>query len=241
MPIRAYWRCWGRYHNLSGMTSDYDLTPGEQHVANKFHELYYLKRMGPGNHRIWEQIRWMGYPVLKTPADLWIYQEIMHEVKPDLVIETGTHLSGSALFFAHMMDIIGKGKIVSIDITEQPIRARHPRISYLLGSSVDSGIVETVAKLREASTTCLVVLDSDHSKHHVKQELALYSPFVSVGSYLVVEDSNINGHPIYPTFGPGPYEAITEFLREDPSFEPDKSREKFLVSWNPQGYLRKTR
>jgi cephalosporin hydroxylase len=86
----------------------------------------------------------------------------------------------------------------------------------------------------------MVILDSDHSQAHVAKELELFAPLVSVGQYLVVEDSNINGHPVYPSFGPGPYEAIEQFLRQNVSFSPDKSREKFLVSWNPNGYLRRT-
>jgi cephalosporin hydroxylase len=222
------------------MTKEYDLTEDEQRIADRFHELYYDKRVGPGQHRIWEQTKWMGYPVLKTPADLWNYQEILHEVKPDLVIETGTYASGTTLFLAHVMDIIGKEKIVSIDVKELSVRASHPRISYLLGSSVDAAVVDAASKHRESVASCLVILDSDHSKEHVQRELALFSSFVSVGSYLIVEDSNVNGHPVYPTFGPGPYEAIEDFLRDDQSFEVDKSREKFLVSWNPRGYLRKT-
>lgn len=223
------------------MATEYDLTPEEQAIADRFHELYYDKRAGPGHHRIWEQTKWMGYPVLKTPADLWNYQEILHEVKPDLVIETGTFASGTTLFLAHIMDIIGKGAIVSIDIKELSLRARHPRISYLTGSSADPKVAEAAAEHRGAGTVCMVILDADHSKEHVAHEMALFSPLVSVGSYMIVEDSNVNGHPVYPSFGPGPFEAIEEFLAKDPSFEPDKSREKFLVSWNPRGYLRKIR
>jgi cephalosporin hydroxylase len=221
------------------MSKEYDLTPEEQLIADRFHDLYYSKRMGPGHHRIWEQTKWMGYPVLKTPADLWIYQEILWEVKPDLVIETGTFASGTSLFIANMMDLIGKGRVVSIDIQVLSLRARHERITYLTGSSTDPAIARSAAAHAVPGESCLVILDSDHTQAHVAQELTLLAPLVSVGSYLIVEDSNINGHPIYPSFGPGPYEAIGEFLKNHPSFVPDKSREKFLVSWNPNGYLRR--
>jgi cephalosporin hydroxylase len=221
------------------MTTDYDLGPDEREIADRFHELYYTKRVGPGRHLIWEQTKWMGYPVLKTPADLWIYQEILFEVKPDLVIETGTYASGTTLFLAHLMDLMGKGRVVSIDVQELSVRARHERITYLTGSSADPLVARAAAAHVVPGKTCLVILDSDHSRAHVAQELLLFAPFVSVGSYLIVEDSNVNGHPVYPSFGPGPYEAISEFLREHPSFVPDKSREKFLVSWNPNGYLRR--
>ncbi|MEY4668954.1 MAG: hypothetical protein RL518_1653 [Pseudomonadota bacterium] len=221
------------------MSTEYELTPDEQEIADQFHELYYTKRVGPGSHRIWEQTKWMGYPVLKTPADLWIYQEILFETKPDLVIETGTYASGTTLFIAQMMDLIGKGRVVSIDVQELSLRARHERITYLTGSSADPLIAQAAAAHKASGETCLVILDSDHTQSHVAQELKLFAPLVSIGSYLIVEDSNVNGHPVYPSFGPGPYEAVTEFLREHPSFIPDKAREKFLVSWNPNGYLRR--
>lgn len=222
------------------MAHEYDLSPNERETADRFHQLYYDKRLGPGNHRIWEQTRWMGFPVLKTPADLWIYQEILFETKPDLVIETGTYASGTTLFLAHMMDIIGKGKVVSVDVQPLSIRAQHDRITYITGSSADPAIVQTAATHLPQGGSCMVILDSDHSQAHVEKELELFSPLVSVGHYLVVEDSNVNGHPVYPTFGPGPYEAIEAFLRRNVAFTPDKSREKFLVSWNPNGYLRRT-
>lgn len=221
------------------MSNEYDLTPEERQIADRFHDLYYNKRVGPGHHRIWEQTKWMGYPVLKTPADLWIYQEILFEVKPDLVIETGTFASGTTLFIAQMMDLIGKGRIVSIDIQELSVRARHDRITYITGSSADPMVARAVAAHAVPGESCVVILDSDHSQAHVAQELNLLAPLVSVGGYLIVEDSNVNGHPVYPSFGPGPYEAIAEFLKTHPSFVPDKSREKFLVSWNPNGYLRR--
>ena len=221
------------------MSTGYELTPEEQEIANRFHDLYYNKRVGPGNHRIWEQTKWMGYPVLKTPADLWNYQEILFETKPDLVIETGTYASGTTLYIAQMMDLIGKGRIVSIDIQELPVRARHPRITYLTGSSADQMVARSAAAHLSPGESCLVILDSDHTQAHVAQELELFASLVTVGSYLIVEDSNVNGHPVYPSFGPGPYEAIADFLRGHPSFVPDWSREKFLVSWNPNGYLRR--
>jgi cephalosporin hydroxylase len=223
------------------MKKFYSLTPEEQAIADRFHDLYYNKRSGPQEIRIWEQTRWMGFPVLKTPADLWIYQEILFELKPDIVIETGTYASGSALYLASMMDIIGKGRVVSIDVTVAPVRATHPRIKYLLGSSADVLVVQEAVASKQPNEVCLVILDSDHSKDHVARELALFAPHVSVGSYLIVEDSNVNGHPVYPSFGPGPYEAVQDFLARNSSFEPDESREKFLVSWCPNGFLRRVR
>jgi cephalosporin hydroxylase len=84
-----------------------------------------------------------------------------------------------------------------------------------------------------------VILDSDHERDHVLNELRLYAPLVSAGSYLIVEDSNVNGHPVVSDFGPGPAEAVEQFLAETEEFEVDRSREKFFLTFNPSGYLRK--
>jgi cephalosporin hydroxylase len=87
----------------------------------------------------------------------------------------------------------------------------------------------------------MVILDSDHSQSHVEKELKLFAPLVTLNSYLIVEDTNINGHPAYPSFGPGPYEAVETFLRTNDNFEVDSSREKFLMTFNPKGYLKRVR
>jgi len=84
-----------------------------------------------------------------------------------------------------------------------------------------------------------VILDSDHSRDHVLDELRLYAPLVTSGSYVIVEDTNINGHPVLPQFGPGPMEALDEFLRESDEFSIDDQREKFFLTFNPRGFLLK--
>jgi cephalosporin hydroxylase len=110
----------------------------------------------------------MKVPCLKCPLDLWVYQEIIAEVQPDLIIETGTHMGGSALFMAHMLDITGKGEIITIDITDDLSRPTHPRISYIKGSSADVSLINSMLGDRPDETR-LVVLDSDHSKNHVRK------------------------------------------------------------------------
>lgn len=205
-----------------------------RHVTNRFHKLYY------GNEkRTWGDTRWLGTPVLKCPLDLWIYQEILHEVRPDVLIECGTASGGSTLYFASLMDLLGKGRVISIDISPYEKRPKHDRITYLEGSSTAP---ETLAKVKEGiapTDTVMVVLDSDHSKAHVLKELRLYSPLVSTNSYLAVEDSNQNGHPVSHDSGPGPMEAIQEFLAESKNFQVDASREKFYLTFNPSGYLKR--
>ena len=215
------------------------MRPDERAIVEAFHRLYYDGPEGEG--RVHHRTRWMGVPCLKTPLDLWIYQEILFEIRPDLVVETGTHMGGSALFLAHMLDLLGRGEIVSIDVLDAPGRPEHPRIRYVRGSSADEAVARGVFAGRPDSERRLVILDADHAKDHVLVELELFAPFVSKGSYLIVEDSNVNGHPVLPGHGPGPAEAIEAFLPAHPEFARDVSREKFLLTYNPGGYLKRVR
>lgn len=175
----------------------------EQQVVDAFHDLYYRKRGAWG-------IQWMGHYTIKWPGDMFIYAELLHKKRPDVLIETGTHSGGSAHFFADCMERIGKGCVISIDNGSlQAVRPEHPRILYIDGDSV-----ETAGRLKEhiePGWEVMVSLDSDHRKEHVAKELEAYKDLVTPGQYLVVEDSNINGHPVNADFGPGPYEALEEF------------------------------
>lgn len=180
---------------------------------------------------------YFGIPTYKCPLDLWVYQEIMFEVKPEIVIECGTFLGGTTLYLAHLLDNITKGKIISIDVSEEP-RPKHKNIVYLLGRSTSEAIVEQVKNLCEGKRT-LVILDSDHSYGNVIEELRCYSDLVSVGSYLVVEDTNLNGHPVREDFGPGPMEAVKQFLTENDQYVVDKTKERYVITFYPNGYLKK--
>lgn len=185
-----------------------------------------------------QQTYWLGIPILKSPLDCWVYQELIHDLRPDLIVETGTDLGGSALFLASMCDLIDHGSVISIDI-RRAARATHPRINYLVGDSTSPEILQQVRSAATGAARVMVILDSDHHAAHVARELRAYREFVSPGSYLVVEDTNVNGHPVMPEHGPGPYEAVEEFLREDSDFEVDKSREKFLMTYFPNGFLKR--
>lgn len=205
-------------------------------VSDVFHTLYYAAAARGGT---WLDTRWLGVPVLKCPLDLWVYQEILFEVRPDLIVETGTAAGGSALYLASLCDVLGAGRIVTIDIEPNADRPQHPRITQIVASSTDLKVAETVAAEAGKVERVLVILDSNHEKEHVLEEMELYSPLVTRGSYLIVEDTNVNGHPILPGFGPGPMEAVAAFLPQHPEFAPDRAREKFLMSFNPSGYLRR--
>ena len=204
--------------------------------ADEFHRLFYETAYARGD--AWNP-KWMGVAALKCPFDLWIYQEILHEIRPGLLVETGTARGGSALFLASMLDLLGNGEIVSIDIVRRPEWPSHPRLTYLTGSSTSPAILDDVRQRAAKAERVMVILDSDHKKDHVLAELRAFAPLVSKESYLIVEDTNINGHPVFPGFGPGPWEAIDEFLAGTKSFVRDRDRERFLVTFNPGGYLRR--
>ncbi|HXQ85177.1 MAG TPA: CmcI family methyltransferase, partial [Gaiella sp.] len=162
------------------------------------------------------------------------------ETRPELVVETGTYRGGSAAFLASMCDLLGEGEIVSIDIEQvRDDYPSHPRITYLGGrSSTDADVLAEVRARAEGKRT-LVILDSDHSQRHVEAELAEYAGLVPVGGYVIVEDSNIG--QIRKDLLPGPLEAIENFLAGTSDFEVDRAREKFLITFNPSGYLRRVR
>ncbi len=179
--------------------------------------------------------------MFKTPFDLWVYQEIINELRPDVIVETGIARGGSVAYLLSICRLVGKGEVVGVDI-EITSQASHlanvPDVTLLKGSSTDPGIVQQVKDIIRGRSA-LVILDSDHARDHVLEEMRLYSEFVPVGGYMIVEDSNVNGHPIKPEHGPGPYEAIEAFLAECDDFEIDKSREKYYLTFNPNGYLRR--
>lgn len=207
---------------------------GNSGSITKFHRLFYESH----GRTPWSS-SWLGIPVWKCPLDLWVYQEIISESQPDVIIESGTALGGSALFLASILELINKGRVVTIDIQSEKGRPQHERITYLHGSSTSEEIAEELRSLVNPDDKVMVVLDSDHRKSHVLEELAIYSKLVTNGSYLIVEDTNLNGHPVVPEHGPGPMEAVEEFLTNNKDFIPDKGREKFYLTYNPGGYLKR--
>jgi cephalosporin hydroxylase len=204
-------------------------------VCELFHYFYYRE-----SQTTWQDTAWMGVPLLKLPLDLWIYQEIIHETQPDVIVETGTNQGGSALYFANLCDIAGRGRILTVDISAPPQGTpQHPRIEYLIGSSTNPDILNHIRAAIRPAERVMVVLDSDHSEAHVRRELDLYSPLVTAGCYLVVEDTNVNGHPVLHSHGPGPMEAVNAFLPTNGMFSVDLSREKFGVTFSPRGWLKR--
>jgi cephalosporin hydroxylase len=215
------------------------LTDEETQVTETFHRSYY-DAWERGRHTI--DLSWLGYRTLKCPFDLWTYQEILVETRPQVIVETGTRFGGSALYFASICDLLGRGNVVTIDVNPDPEMPlpRHPRIRYLVGSSTDREIVESVREQCRGKRV-MVVLDSDHNEAHVRAELDAYADLVTIGCYLVVEDTNINGHPVMPEFGPGPGEAVKGWLAGRDDFAVDPSRQRFMLTLNPGGFLKRVR
>ncbi len=172
---------------------------------------------------------------------MWNYQEIIFEVQPDVIIETGAGSGGGTLFFASLCELMNKGRVISIELGDISEKPRHKRITYLSGSSTSAEVMQQLRKLINHNDKVLVNLDSEHTKKHVLQELSLYSQLVAPGSYIIVEDTNIAGHPVKPEHYPGPMEAVQEFLKDNPNFIIDKSREKFYLTFNPNGYLKRVK
>ncbi len=218
-------------HRLTHRRAPLPLTDDDRAVVDRYHVLAYEKGGLASTY-------WLGRPILKTPEDCWTYQEILHDVRPDLIIETGTYLGGSALFLASICDLLGHGRILTID-DKRRVSLRHPRVTALIGDSTSETILSRVRAEAANAKAVLVTLDADHRAESVLREMRAYAPFVTLGSYLVVEDTNVNGHPVWPDHGPGPTEALLAFMREDRRFEIDRSREKFLLTFFPSGWLKR--
>jgi cephalosporin hydroxylase len=196
---------------------------------------------------------WMGRPIIQYPQDMIAMQELIWEIKPDLIIETGIAHGGSLIYYASILELIGKGEIlgIDIDIREHNKKAieEHPmfkRISMIQGSAIDPIIIEMVKENVKDKKTIMVLLDSNHTHEHVLEELRLYNQFVTINSYLVVFDTIVEDLPkgIYDDrpwdVGKNPKTAVWEFLKTNSDFEIDHSiDDKLLISVAPQGYLKK--
>jgi len=199
---------------------------------------------------------WLGRPIIQFPHDIIAFQEIIWKIKPDLIIETGIARGGSLIFLSSMLQLIGKGNVVGIEIglrrhNEDAIKkhSMFKRIKILKGSSTDLKIFEKIKQISKTKKKILVILDSDHTKKHVLEELNLYSQLVSKGSYIIVCDTIIHdfpknwfhNHNIDRSWDKSnnPKIAVWEFLKQNNRFKIDKSIEnKLLVTTSPDGFLK---
>ncbi len=198
------------------------------------------------------ELTWLGIPIIQIPEDLLMMQEMLYKVRPAVVVETGVAHGGSAIFYASILKLLGRGRVVAIDIEIRKYNRlaiqSHP-LSHLVdlvdGSSIDPAVVATVQKLVGDAQPVVVTLDSNHSRAHVRQELELYSPFVGPGSYLVVFDTvqdlvadTPNGDPTWPETGAGA--AVRDFLAAHPEFEVDPYYNRLGATYCEGGFLKRT-
>jgi len=182
-------------------------------------------------HREKNLIEWKGIPILKMPNDLINYSEVIQETKPEVIIEIGTKYGGSALYFQDMLDLIGNGKVITIDIKDQ-VKNKDSRIEYIIGNSLDDDVVRQVVEMTSGKKTMLVI-DGNHGRKHVKWELHKYRHIVSPGCYLVIEDCFIDRG----LYGPG--EARDWFLKNYDGYKQSSRCEKFVVGVCMGGWLLK--
>ena len=189
--------------------------------------------------RIMQGSKYHGIPTLKSPLDFWIYQEILWDTKPEVVIEIGNYRGGSILALAHLCDALGTGRIIGVDITHDAIDPRvraHPRVTLLTGDACEN--LAAVQRVLGGASDVMVIEDSAHTYENTLNVLERYSPLVGTGKYFIVEDG-ICHHGLDVGPQPGPYEAIETFVGQNPNFVIDRTREAYGVTWNPKGYLKK--
>lgn len=190
-----------------------------------------------------KQVKWMGLPLWKNVLDLHVYQEIIFEQSPEVIVEIGSACGGSTMYLAHLCDILGRGRVVSVDLSRDTFAARHDRIIEVNGNSTARHVIQKVHDLA-AGKGALVIQDADHSREIVLADLCNYSDLVPLNGYFIVEDG------IADVFNPGngvgrmikgPLHAVEEFVEKNTHFIIDQSRERYLITQNPKGYLKRIR
>ena len=187
----------------------------------------------------WQSSTWLGHTIGRPPTDLFAYQEILSQVRPDWILETGTGNGGRALYLASICELLGRGRVISIDTKTSSKRPAHPRITYLTGMAFDDAVLERIRELTGGTTNALAILGTHSRRLRMMTEFEAFKPFIAIGSYIIVEDTILNGHPVYPTFGPGPHEAAKQLLGRHHDFVADTTVEKQVLTFNPAGYLRR--
>ncbi len=196
---------------------------------------------------------WLGIPIIQTPEDIVMMQELIWKVRPDVIIECGVAHGGAVVLYASMLDLLGKGHVIGIDVEirkynrlamqSHPVS---PRFSLIEGSSVDQTTVDEVKSLIRPDDVVIVTLDSNHSAAHVARELSLYAPLVTANSYLVVFDGIMQVLTDAPGGSPdwaenNPWHAVHSFLLENDEFQIDSYYNRFKVTYCPGGFLKRVK
>lgn len=202
-------------------------------------------------HKVMYETTWLGIPIIQYPNDIVMLQELIWKERPDVIIETGVAHGGTAILYASILELIGKGKVIGIDIElrkyNQLAIHSHPlsrRIELIEGSSIDPHVLEEVRRRIQSRGQVMVMLDSNHSYQHVSTELELYSQLVSPGGYLVVMDGVqelLSDTPMGKEEWKreNPLAAIRDFLSEHPDWEIDPYYTRTYITCNPCGFLRR--
>jgi cephalosporin hydroxylase len=203
-----------------------------------YHKWYYER------DKVWINTRFLGITTMKSVSDMWNYQEIISELRPGIIVEFGSFAGGSAIYF----NVIGRTvnpslKVLSVDIDHSLLDSRvkdYPEIEFLESSSTDACVTRRIAELRaENPGPAFFILDSNHKKYHVVAEMIGLREVLQPNDYVIVEDSNINGHPVARGWGEGPFEAMEEYFRRYPDdYSRDKQREnRFAFTFATNGFL----
>ena len=190
---------------------------------------------------VFNQVTWMGTPTFKNILDAWIYQEIIYEIQPDIIIEIGSKYGGSTKYFANLLDLLGKGMVISIDIDHSVFNLVHKRVRLLTGNSSDPKIISKVSCICKGKTV-LVIQDGDHRRKQALEDLENYSKFVSLNSYFIMEDGVVDLFHHGDGLGfqdKGPLDAIEDFLSRNSHFVIDYARERYILTYNPKGFLKR--
>jgi cephalosporin hydroxylase len=198
---------------------------------------------------LWDSVRFQNVPLKKNPLDLWMTQQIVFEVRPDLIVDTDAGNGGFPLYLAQALDgmSLTRSKVIAVDPRNAlaPEAAAHflarKYLEFPRGEATDPALFAEIAGRAKGRTT-LVIIDAETSAERVRERLKLYAPLVSSGSYLIVQGTYRDAVPLQPGPAPGPYRAVRQFLDEDggqQSFETDTSREELIFTFNPGGWLRR--
>ena len=237
------------YQNIASLRK-YVLTKENKNIRELEKEAIKWVKVSAEN-RLSYEIDWLGVPIIQTPEDMVLMQELIFKVQPDIIIETGIAHGGSLIYYASLLELLGKGKVIGIDIEirehNRKVLERHSmfkRIELIEGSSISEEIIKKIRKMVSKDSKVIVCLDSNHTKDHVLQELQLYNSFVNHGSYIVVFDTITSkmarlGVCEKRYINNGPKEAVEDFLKVNNNFEIDKHYNKLYISYSPNGYLRR--
>jgi cephalosporin hydroxylase len=187
----------------------------------------------------WRETRWLGKRVPNAPTDLLAYQEILAEVRPDWVIETGTGGGGRAYFLATVCELLDRGEVISIAPRQHENHPLHPRLRYLTGVPHSPETLEEVTAIVGKTPHAVVILGSRTRRDRTRREFEAFAPLVPVDSYLIIEHTVLNGFPVDATFGPGPHEALRRLMNQHSEFLADAARERHVLSFNQGGFLRR--